>query len=264
MLSQTLSQPGLSTSMPYYKRKRTRRPRAKKRVDKDQNRRIARLENTKERKVFDIVSLNAQSLPAPFPMTSYLKDTSGYYTAQIKDFTCAPSQGLTDTTRIGDQIEIKSLKMRLQISFHGTNTNQSANGRVMVFWDHTPVQAVGSTTAIPTVADQLVTWESLLQLTDTNVNADNDSYGALYSYHQADINKRKPPRFTWLMDKNIVKSTVVLNLNKSYKALRHKFLAAGKDVLNKRLYVAYVSDIASNGAVQPRIYVQARYVYTDS
>ena len=250
--------------MPYYKRKRTRRPRAKKRVDKDQNRRIARLENTKERKVFDIVSLNAQSLPAPFPMTSYLKDTSGYYTAQIKDFTCAPSQGLTDTTRIGDQIEIKSLKMRLQISFHGTNTNQSANGRVMVFWDHTPVQAVGSTTAIPTVADQLVTWESLLQLTDTNVNADNDSYGALYSYHQADINKRKPPRFTWLMDKNIVKSTVVLNLNKSYKALRHKFLAAGKDVLNKRLYVAYVSDIASNGAVQPRIYVQARYVYTDS
>lgn len=255
--------------MPYYKRKRTRRPRAKKRVDKDQNRRIARLENTKERKVFDIVSLNAQSLPAPFPMTSFLKDTSGYFTGQIKDFTCAPSQGLTDTTRIGDQIEIKSLKMRLQISFHGTNSNQTANGRVMVFWDHTPVQAVGSTSAIPTVADQLVTWESLLQLTDTNVNADNDSYGALYSYHQADINKRKPPRFTWLMDKNIsltpnVKSTVVLNLNKSYKALRHKFLAAGKDVLNKRLYVAFVSDITSTGAVQPRIYVQARYVYTDS
>ncbi len=262
----------------YRRRRVKKRPRARRRVDKVQDRRIARLENSKEVKVFDIQSQQSAGsgppVPTPFEMTSYLTNSTGLMVEQIKNFTCEPAQSLADTGRIGDQIEVKSLKMRFQASYHpvqaASTATATANCRVLVFWDHTPVGTSGvAPFDAATVVRQLVDWPSLLQQTHMDVSQSNNSYGALLSYKQTDINKRKPPRFTFLMDKIFALtpsriSTITWNIHKSYKALRHKFLAAGDVCLNRGLYVAFLSDIKSTDTVQPKLQVQARYTYTDS
>lgn len=145
--------------------------------------------------------------------------------------------GSTDTTRVGDDVNLKELDMRF--TYLGNINGANGHMRIVVFWDNQPV--VGTPAA----------WNSVMQVGATAANA-----------FLANKNQPNAGRFTVLFDKIVTKGTIICASSEGVAALGqgyirlHKKWREGKvlkytdatatNVIGSHLYYFAVSDATAN------------------
>lgn len=159
--------------MPRHYKRRRRRPRARKKVDKVQNRRIARLEKSIEKKFVQEESSQVSL------STTVAAGAGGPHTGQI--YRLLPNFLSTDgfqlaNALVGNTINLRSVHARMSVS-----GNVSRQFRVIVFWYKQPI--TWSTSAPPDASTPVggtiarPTWDQLLMgFTEGTTTASNNFY----------------------------------------------------------------------------------------
>lgn len=245
---------------------RTRRSRrGRKKKSNTLSKRVSRLEQAKEKK-YGYVSFATD-------VTNTISDGAATPTlsAQIKPLDIfGVNQGETDQKRIGDMVEAKRLQFNYTLQPHTGSTTETSLlpqwVRVILFWSLDPTKTIeDSATGKPQVQANTVSWSHLLQA------ATNDSLGTncMNSFRQNDIKLAKNYAFVYDKVHSITpltaRNTVKVMFNKTYKALKVHYLAGGTLPINRRLYVAFVSNVTGVGAaaIPPSLEYQCKGIYTD-
>jgi len=237
--------------MPRFSRKRyKRKPKARRRVDKIQNRRISRLENAVERKF-------AYRKPADLKVNHTI--ASG--TSQIVALLPASTQDVTTEGRIGNQISLKNFRCDYTISTDDAPSGPMAV-RVIFFWLTVPrTWTVTSGSSAPPLStgvnpqwSQLLNEFSLVPGT-TGVPSMNN----IVAQRQMLTSSNKSPIIvlsdrvhqiagfgTYMVDKGIKK----LTFSKSYKDMKLTYndVASSAAPVNRQLYMAVCSGNVSPDA----------------
>lgn len=219
---------------------------------------------------------------------SYDGSTTTSRQAQIYDIDIGTIQGTTDTNRIGDQVTFKHIDMSYRINLRTPRSTEfvppQVTTRVMLFWDNQP----SSVTTAGLNATNPVYWPQLLQLcTSGTTTADQK---ALIMMSEKDWDQRK--RFSIIYDKTHTLSsnlnslpsaistgangprgtTSCVRFSKNYKGQKIRYTNAGTLPSNRKLYMAYLSDVPppSSGTPplvtpsMPEIHLQTRVIYEDA
>lgn len=238
--------------------------------------RVERLEDDKEKKydIFIMSNEGTPQVPNSQEMTNDLGSYTSGYTLQIRDITPIISQGTNDNERVGDQVELHSMKFRSVVSFE-PNADLPATGkigkgdiahcRVMLVWDNVPTfsgPASGST-GIPTLADNDLEWNHVI---GQSPNQTETPAVSLAPFSQDLVTRGK--RVSVLFDKSFDlvagtdRSVMRINLNKKWVRQKLKYLSGDTLPLNRRLMLLYCSNRVTGEA--PHIYCSSKTQYTDS
>ena len=240
------------------------------------SKRVARLENEKEKKydIFIMSNPETPQVPNSQEMTNDLGNYTGGYTLQIRDITPIIAQGTNDNERVGDQVELHSMKFRSVITYE-CNADLPAAGkvgkgdiahcRVMLVWDNVPTftgPASGST-GVPTLLDNDLEWNHVI---GQSPNQTQTPAVALAPFSQDLVTRGK--RVSVLFDKSFDliagtdRSTFRINLSKKWVRQKLKYLQGANEPLNRRLMLLYCSNRVTGEA--PFIYCSSKTQYTDS
>lgn len=235
----------------YVRSRRKRKPRARKRIDKVQNRRIKRLENATERKFTYLFNTNHQ-------IHSQLANN----TDQIYGLIPAIHPGDNVNEMIGNQVSLRSVNVKVAIESRNY-VNQSV--RVIFFWHLCPVTYVNSAASpgsAPAASPISPNWDSILS--DFLVTPlKGQSQFNMISPHQMLSKSNKKP-YVILSDRVVrlkpIGDTVANNLtlnsavkrvgfSKSYKDMKltfndHNTTSLGP--VNRQLYMAIIPSRPSN------------------
>lgn len=152
-----------------------------------------------------------------------------------------PPQGLTDQQRIGDKIELNSLTLKMRAAQSG---GQNAHMRVILYLD--------KANTITSVSDLLL-------------GVTTASFAPLKHY-----NKDKRKEFRILLDKNIILTSVGLNVvyKQFFKRLKIPvvFNAGSQTVVSNALKICLISNAASSASTsnKPNFFAIMRTKYLDS
>ncbi len=243
--------------MPRFSKRRTKRkPKARKRIDKLQNKRITRLEESIEKK-FAIHPVRTVTLSSELATN----------TAQI--YVVLPDLGGTGTESsgdplIGNQISLKRVHTRFSLlapNLSDENRLQSDFAcRVLFFWNVCPRS--WSTSADPPTSTQVApSWPQLLN----NVVLDGPASGTSMqnmSTCQQQITKSNKSPIVILSDKVYTfngsgnsKRGITVDFHKTYKSMKLCYNntndAVGTQPVNRQLYMAVICDQVTNSAEAP-------------
>lgn len=239
--------------MPRFSRRRSKRkPKARKRIDKVQNKRLTRLEESIEKK-FAIHPVRQVTL------TTSLGTASA---AQIYNVLPALLSTTTDSTMdslIGNQVSLKNVKVRFNLA---PQTSGNFSARVIFFWNICPRTWSTSTTAAidpPTSTAVQPTWNQLLN----NVVLDGPTAGRNFNNSataRQEITKSNKSPIVVLSDKvysfndtGNSKGSITDSFSKSYKAMKlcyNQFsgsTASSVQPVNRILYMAVILDQLAGG-----------------
>lgn len=262
-------------TMPAKKRTHRRRPRRHHKKG-TLTKRVARLENEKEKKydIFLLSNVGETNIPNSQEMSNDLGTYTGGYTLQIRDITPHIIQGTNDNERIGDQVEFKNMEFRCVCTYQ-PNSDLPASGkigkgdiahcRVLLVWDNVPTFSgpASSSTGIPTLLENDLEWNHVIGMSP---NQTQTPVVALAPFSQDLVTRGK--RVSVLFDKifNMVagtdRSVFKINLNKTWLRQKFKYLAGNAKPLNRRLKLMFVSNRVSGEC--PLIYCSSKTQYTDS
>ncbi len=235
--------------MPRFSRRRyKRKPKARKRIDKVQNKRLSRLEESIEKK-FAIHPVRTVGLTSQ--MTSP--------TAQI--FAVLPDLGGTGTESsadplLGNQVSLKSVQTRFTIGTANTTGSFNFSARVIFFWNICP--RTWSTSAdTPTSTQVTPSWHQLLNNVVLDGSVGGQSYNNTTTCLQQISKSNKSP-IVILSDKvyrmNGEGAGVLARsdtFKKHYKSMKLTYNniegAAGTQPVNRQLYMAVIVDQLTAG-----------------
>ncbi len=221
--------------MPRFSRKRyKRKPKARKRIDKVQNKRLTRLEESIEKKF--VANDSIQTL-----VSSQITETQQIY-GVIPAINTADSA--LNNSLVGNQIQCKQCR----VDFTLTNTLVSgADVRVLFFWNKCP-RTWSTSTSPPTSTAVAPSWPQLIQGFDGTVSATNGRT-MMSAPHQLVSDSNKSP-IVRLYDKVIhvggkdsSNSSKKLSFIKNYKAMtlaynNERTLSAATFPVNRNLFMA--------------------------
>ncbi len=222
----------------FSKRRYKRKPRARKRIDKVQNKRISRLEESIEKKF-------AQDKPVQVMVSAALTNTEQIYSV-IPALT--ETNGNTQASSlIGNQLSLKNVKVGFQL----TNTLVTgADVRVIFFWNVCPrTWATNATTLPPTSSAVSPSWPQLLNgfigdATATNSRANMVAGRQLISASNESPIKVLSDKIIHLGGKESSNSSKKLTFSKSYKSMKltyNNFSTSTRTTftpVNRQLYMA--------------------------
>lgn len=252
-----------------WKRRRRRRNTLRKRVN--------RLESNVEKK-FDInvcAESGTPGIPNSLEMTNNSGDATYGYDKQIVDISPDINQGITDTTRIGDQATLKSMAFQCVVSYQANSSlpatdkigiGDLAHCRVLVVQDNVPTYSGPSntTTGTPTLVHNPLFWNHVLGVNP--VSGATETPSQLFAPYKYDLITRGK-RCTILHDEKFTlvagtaRSVKQFSFTKRWLRKKLKYLAAGDAPINKHFNVMFISNRVTKEA--PIIYFQTRYIYTD-
>ncbi len=219
----------------FSKRRYTRKPRARKRIDKAQNKRLSRLEESIERKF-------VQDKPVQVMVSAALTNTQQIY-AVIPQL----GTGTSSNFMIGNQVSLKNVKVGFQL----TNTLVTgADVRVIFFWNVCPrTWATTATTDPPSSTAVAPSWPQLLHgfigdATATNSRANMVAGRQLISASNESPIKVLSDKIIHLGGKESSNSSKKLTFSKSYKSMKltyNNFSEATRTTftpVNRQLYMA--------------------------
>ncbi len=217
----------------FSKRRYKRKPRARKRIDKVQDKRLSRLEESIEKKF-------KQDKPTQVMVTSQITNTEQIY-GIIPNMDNQSQAG----SLIGNQISLKNVKVGFQL----TNTLVSgADVRVIFFWNVCPrTWATTATTNPPTSSAVSPSWPQLLHgfvgdTVATNSRANMVAGRQLISASNESPIKVLSDRVIHLGGKESSNSSKKLTFSKSYKQMKLTFNnfdgATTQAPVNRQLYMA--------------------------
>ncbi len=217
----------------FSKRRYKRKPRARKRIDKVQNKRLSRLEDSIEKKF-------KQAKPVQVMVSAALTNTEQIY-GLIPEMDNQSQAG----SLIGNQISLKNVKVGFQL----TNTLVTgADVRVIFFWNVCPrTWATTATTNPPTSTEVTPSWPQLLHgfigdATATNSRANMVAGRQLISASNESPIKVLSDRVIHLGGKESSNSSKKLTFSKSYKQMKLTFNnydgATKQEPVNRQLYMA--------------------------
>lgn len=219
-------------------------------------------------------------------VNSYDGSTTASRQDQIYEIDIGSVQGTGDTNRIGDQVTFKHLDLHYRINLNTPRSSEFVPSqyttRVMMFWDNQP----SSVTTAGLNQTNPVYWPQLLQLCVTGTTTSDQK--ALIMMSEKDWDQRK--RFSIIYDKthtlssnlNSVPSAISTGANgprgttscvsfsKNYKGQKIRYTNAGTLPVNRKLYLAYLSDVPPPSATpaigpsKPQIQIQTRVIYEDA
>jgi hypothetical protein len=253
---------------------------ATKSVDKAQNQLMKQMKKKLD-ELDDTVETKYNILLRNDEMSSYDGSTALLRANQIIPLEMGATQGTSDfNQRVGDQITFKHIdfKYRVNLNFlEATEVTQSVSTvRVMLFWDSQPsaITTAGATAVNP------VYWPQLLQNATLGVTNNIAKTQAILS--QKDWDERK--RFQIIYDKTHTLSstesvpsqsrglgprscTGLNSFSKTYAGQKIRFVSGGRQVQNRQLYLAYLSDAGINQGNltvrRPNIDYNIRLLYDD-
>lgn len=221
-----------------YAKSRRRRPKARRRVDKVQDKRLSRLEDSIEKKFL-------QAKPVQVLVSSQVTNTENIY-AVIPSFPSG-NDGATDaSSRIGNQLSLRHVKVGFQL----TNTLVTgADVRVMFFWNICPrTWATTATTLPPSSTAVNPSWPQLIHgfvadPTATNSRANMVAGRQLISDSNESPLKVLSDRIIHLGGKESSNSSKKIVFSKSYKSMKLTYndaagLTASTSPVNRQLYMA--------------------------
>jgi hypothetical protein len=221
--------------MPRFSRKRfKRKPKARKRIDKVQNKRLTRLEQSIEKKFVSDDSRQAL-------VSSQITNTQQIYQV-IPAIEGADAR--LNTSLVGNQISVKQCR----VDFALTNTLVSgADVRVMFFWNICP-RTWSTSTEPPTTTAASPSWPQLLQGFAGDVSASNGRT-MMTAPHQLITDSNKSPivrlydKVIHLGGKDSSNSSKKLSFIKNYKSMKlayNRFHTNSTTVVpvNRQLYMA--------------------------
>ncbi len=220
--------------MPRFSRRRyKRKPKARKRIDKLQNKRLTRLEKANE-KLF-VVNDSVQSL-----VSSQIANTEQIYAV-------IPNIASADSNLGGNLVGNQVIARTLRTDFMLTNTLVSgADVRVMFFWNKCPrTWSTTATTAPPTSTVAAPSWPQLIQGFLGDVSATNGRT-MMTAPHQAITDSNQSPivrlydKVIHLGGKDSSNSSKKLSFVKHYKSmiLAYNNFTAPNPPVNRQLYMA--------------------------
>lgn len=261
------------------KRKPFRRFRLRRRRRKKKNtlkKRVRRLESNVEKKYdIQVASPDSPGVPNSYEMANNLGDAQYGYDKQIIDITPDVNQGITDTTRIGDQLTLKKMNFQC-VATYQPDASLPASGkigvgdvahcRIIVVQDNVPTYSGPSntTTGAPTLLHNPLYWNHVLGV--NAISGTTQTPCEMFSAYKYDtvtrgkrVNILHDEKFTLVA--GTARSVKQFSFTKRWLNKKLKYLGGGDAPINKHLNVLFLSNRASDEC--PIIYFQTQYVYTD-
>ncbi len=237
--------------MPRFSRRRTKRkPKARKRIDKLQNKRLTRLEESIEKK-FAIHPVRQVTL------TSALTSSVAQIYRMLPDLSGSQFESVADPL-IGNQLSLKRVNVKYCIGQAGQSVNDptSFSARVIFFWNICP-RTWSTTTDPPSSTAVGPSWEQLLNNPVLDGTVGGPSFNNTTTCQQQITKSNKSP-IVILSDRVHQMSTksgklaVHGSFNKQYKAMKltyNNFLdtTATLQPVNRQLYMAVILDQLDGG-----------------
>ncbi len=238
--------------MPRFSRRRhKRKPKARKRIDKVQNKRISRLEESIEKK-FAIHPVRQVTL------TSELATNTAQIYAVLPPLLSTSTESTADSL-IGNQVSLKNVKVRFNLASAGVASDSNFSARVIFFWNICP-RTWSTTTEPPTSTQVAPSWPQLLN----NVVLDGPTAGRNFNNSataRQEITKSNKSPIVVLSDKvysyngdGNSKGSITDSFSKSYKSMKLAYnnysgsTATGVQPVNRNLFMAVILDQLMTGA----------------
>ncbi len=216
----------------FSKRRYKRKPKARKRIDKLQNKRIKRLEEATERKF-------AQIKPVQVMVSSHITNTDNIYAVIPVPGTDSP-YGM-----IGNQLSLRNVRTDFQL----TNTLVSgADVRVIFFWNVCPRTWATTATTLPPASTAVnPSWPQLLhgfvdEPSATNSRANMVAGRQLISSSNESPIKVLSDKIVHLGGKESSNSSKKLTFSKNYKSMKLTYNVGSQSAtyapVNRQLYMA--------------------------
>jgi hypothetical protein len=252
--------------MPRRYGRKKRRPRARKAIDKSQNRRIRRLEEATERKF-------AISPSAQVALSSTVTNTSQIYSVLPQVIAGAAGGGPQASGMIGNQISLRNVRCDFSL-VNTLVTGQSV--RVIFFWLTVPrTWATTATTDPPGAAVVGPTWQQLLNGFVIEPTSTNGLVN-MTAPHQMITDSNKTPiirlsdKVYHLGGKESSNSVKHFSFSKSYKGMKltynqYSLATAGLvSPVNRQLFVAMVPQYATEVDDTVLLSLSSSMRYTDA
>ncbi len=202
--------------MPRFSRRRTKRkPKARKSIDKLQNKRLSRLEESIEKKF-------AQQKPTQVMVSAHIGNTDQIYKVIPQAVVGTSGSSSTQASAIlGNEMSLKNVKVRFQL----TNTLVSgADVRVIFFWNICP-RTWSTTAATPTSTAVSPTWPQLIHDFDGLTSGTNGRVNMVTGRQLISAANKSPilvlsDKVIHLGGKDSSNSSKALSFSKSYKSMK--------------------------------------------
>lgn len=265
-----------------FRKNQKRASKATKSVDKAQNELLKGMKKSIDELKADVETKYVYQIISD-QISSYDGTTDATRQDQIITVPIGDTQGLTDQTRVGDEVTLKHIDFNYRVTLNPPVGSQfippQTTVRILLFWDNQPtaVTAAGATGTNP------VYWNNMLQLAITG--ATNNDQKQLIMMSEKNWDNRKRYSIFYDQTHTLCPNQLVIGVgsgngprgttgcirfNKNYNGRKIRYINGGRIPQNRRLYMAYLSDcsndVGSLPAVcaRPTIQAQIRCLYDDA
>lgn len=253
----------------FSKRRYKRKPKARKRIDKLQNKRLSRLEESIEKKF-------AQQTPTQVLVSSHLGNTEQIYKVIPQAIVgTSGSSSVQASGIIGNEMSLRNVKVRFQL----TNTLVSgADVRVIFFWNICP-RFWSVSAATPTSTAVTPTWPQLIHDFDGEPSATNGRVNMVTGRQLISAANKSPilvlsDKVIHLGGRDSSNSSKALRFSKSYKSMKLRYnnfegaTGTSLEPVNRQLFMAVLPCHTTETVEDPTGTVYLSYAsqmhYTDA